>query len=272
MVNLVPSAVFIRVNVLPTGIVTVFWPFESEPPAIPIRAPLRFTETSWKKGCGAAAGNVLPTATVSEVPFTEITALVGGPAGAVDVVAPPGGGLGGAGVVGVVPVVVAAPVGVAPVALTCWTNGSLLTKRLKEMSFAVEAVTGESVWIAWPATTAVAAGAGAGPVPASVGGASVPGAGVTAAGAAAAGDGAVSVLGGFSCLSVLGSVKARIAASSTRPTTTKIFCRLAFAFGSNFLAIYPVAPDAAEASVGLGSVLVVVAAAGGAAVAGAPVP
>ncbi|MGZ4368677.1 MAG: GNAT family N-acetyltransferase [Gaiellaceae bacterium] len=48
MVNFVPSAVFIRVTVLPTGIVTVFWPFESEPPAIPIFAPLRFTETSWK--------------------------------------------------------------------------------------------------------------------------------------------------------------------------------------------------------------------------------
>ena len=32
----VPSAVFISVTVLPTGIVTVFWPFVSEPPAIPI--------------------------------------------------------------------------------------------------------------------------------------------------------------------------------------------------------------------------------------------
>ena len=48
MVYFVPSAVFIRVSVLPTGTITAFWPFESEPPAIPIFAPLRFTETSWK--------------------------------------------------------------------------------------------------------------------------------------------------------------------------------------------------------------------------------
>ena len=69
-----PSAVFISVSFLPFSRVTVGAPVEREPPAIPILAVVGESETSVKYGC--AFGNVAPTLTSSETPFTEIVAVV----------------------------------------------------------------------------------------------------------------------------------------------------------------------------------------------------
>ena len=70
-----PSAVFISITGLPFVTLTVAAPFSYEPPAIPIFAALRVSETS--VNTGAAAGNDFVTATLLSTPLTENTASVG---------------------------------------------------------------------------------------------------------------------------------------------------------------------------------------------------
>ena len=59
--------------------VSVAAPLAYEPPTTETFAVVAVSESSWKTGL--AAGKLEPLATDSDVPFTEITALVGGGAG-----------------------------------------------------------------------------------------------------------------------------------------------------------------------------------------------
>ncbi len=84
-----PSAVFTSVTGLFTLNVSVCWPLEYEPPAIPTFACVDVTDTSRK--IGFVDGKLLPAVTDSCVPLTEMTACVAGAEG------------GGGGVFGVEP-------------------------------------------------------------------------------------------------------------------------------------------------------------------------
>lgn len=75
----VPSAVFTSVTGWFTFRVSVWAPLEYEPPATATFAVVFESETSWNTGF--AAGKFDPAATDSLVPFTEMTADVGGGVG-----------------------------------------------------------------------------------------------------------------------------------------------------------------------------------------------
>ena len=116
----VPSAVFTSVTGVFTFSVTVCAPLAYEPPATATFAVEPVSATSWN--AGLAAGKFEPVATDSLVPFTEITAALGGGVGGA------GGVFGGLLVTGgdLLPVEDFVPVDVAPGPPAL--NGSLLSK------------------------------------------------------------------------------------------------------------------------------------------------
>jgi hypothetical protein len=118
----VPSAVFTSVTGVFTFSVTVAAPLAYEPPATATFAVDPVSATSWK--AGLAAGKFEPVATDSLVPFTEMTAELGGGVGGA------GGVFGGLLVEGLVAVFV--PVDVEP-GPPAW-NGSLLSKSENDCS------------------------------------------------------------------------------------------------------------------------------------------
>jgi hypothetical protein len=124
----VPSAVFTSVTGVFTFSVTVAAPLAYEPPATATFAVEPVSATSWN--AGLAAGKFEPVETDSLVPFTEITAAVGGGVGA-DGGA--GGVFGGLLVLGgLLPVEDLVPVDVEPGPPAL--NGSLLSKSENDCS------------------------------------------------------------------------------------------------------------------------------------------
>src|SRR5205814_7798551 len=114
------------VSFLPFVRVTVAFPLESEPPAIPTFALVLVRETSRKTG--SPDGKAPPTATSSEAPLTEILAWVAFAAGCLDT----GGGGGGGGAFGFeLPAAFKA-------SFACCTNGSLSVKRSNDRSCPLE--------------------------------------------------------------------------------------------------------------------------------------
>jgi hypothetical protein len=129
----VPSAVFTSVTGVFTFSVTVAAPLAYEPPATATFAVEPVSATSWN--AGLAAGKLEPVVTDSLVPFTEITAAVGGGVGGA------GGAFGGLlGFAGFVPVEVFDPVDVEPGPPAL--NGSLLSKSENDCSWPVPADVG----------------------------------------------------------------------------------------------------------------------------------
>ena len=134
--------------------------------------------------------------------------------------------------------------------LTCCWNGSLLTKRRTRRASPVDGAAGASARRERPGGSGRGRRARRAASPRE--GRRRERARCDGRCAATVDVGAVSVRGGFSCLSVLGSSTARIPTSRTAPTPAMIFCRFAFAFGIDpFFGHYCV-PPAAEASVGAG--------------------
>jgi hypothetical protein len=175
----VPSAVFTSVTGRFTFSVRVCAPLEYEPPATATFAVVFVSETSWNTGF--AEGKFEPALTDSLVPFTVITAAVGGGVGGA------GGVFGGlAGFEPVPPddeelpdVVFAGFVALGPPAL----NGSLLSKSENDWSCPVPAEAGTaSTSCVEPVLGAAAVVSVETPPPLSVGAA---GSGVDATGAAA---------------------------------------------------------------------------------------
>ena len=125
-VYFVPSAVFCSVTGLFTVSFSVGPPLAYEPPTIEMLADVALRETTWKTG--AAAGNAPPTETVSDAPFTEITADDTAAAGGAGVF----GGVGGVGgVAGGLPAPEPEPDFGADL---CAENGSLLSNRENDWS------------------------------------------------------------------------------------------------------------------------------------------
>ena len=120
----VPSAVFTSVTGVFTFSVTVAAPLAYEPPATATFAVEPVSATSWN--AGLAAGKFEPVVTDSLVPFTEITAAVGGGVGGA------GGVFGGLLVDGFLPVGDFVPVDVEPGPPAL--NGSLLSNSENDCS------------------------------------------------------------------------------------------------------------------------------------------
>jgi hypothetical protein len=247
----VPSAVFISVTDLPFASVTVAAPLSYEPPAIPILAAVRVTETS--VNTGEPAGNDFETETVLATPFTEMSAFVGfAGTNFADTVRPTDGvspeGLAapvftvGAGLDVVAHELPFDDVASVPQAVAiCCLNGSLLLNRLNEISWPALGGSG-AVGSETPSGVVDAAGADDPPAlfdavaePSSDGGASgwVP--------EAVALDEALELeleLELWSWELIIFIVRGTWIASTpirrTPPTAAITFCRLAFALGSNF--------------------------------------
>ena len=119
------------------------------------------------------------------------------------------------------------PLEVEPFGVTCWRNGSLLAKRLKEVSWSIEVPAGTL-------EEARSAELADGVEPPSVGGASgtVPVEVVDDAAAARSG----STFGPVSCFNVCGPSNPSTARRTRPRTPARIFWRLAFALRSTFLA------------------------------------
>jgi hypothetical protein len=177
----VPSAVFTSVIGVFTLSVTVAAPLAYEPPATATFAVEPVSATSWN--AGLAAGKFDPVETDSLVPFTEMTAEVGGGVGGA------GGVFGGLLVLGGLLLVedfVPVDVVPGPPAL----NGSLLSKSENDCSWPVPADVGTaSTSCEEPFGAAAVVSVGSAP-PLSVGAA---GSGVVSAGAATGVDPVVDV-------------------------------------------------------------------------------
>ena len=223
----VPSAVFTSVTGVFTFRVTVCAPLAYEPPATATFAVEPVSATSWN--AGLAAGKFEPVATDSLVPFTEITAEVGGGVGGA------GGVFGGLLVAGLLPVEDFVPVDVEPGPPAL--NGSLLSKSENDCSWPVPADVGTASTSCDEPFGAAAVGS-VGSAPLSVGAA---GSGVVAAGAATGVDPVVKTATcGFADAPppelsdiIVCTAYAPASASSTMRPIAIFFCFSAFALAAS---------------------------------------
>src|SRR5437763_1841865 len=121
---------------------------------------------------------------------------------------------------------------VEPFGVTCWRNGSLLAKRLNDVSWSIEVPVGT---LAKARSAELADGAAGVAEPPRVGGVSgtVP---VEVVDAAAWAARSGSTFGPVSCFNIFGPSNPSTARRITPSTPARIFCRLAFALSPTFLA------------------------------------